>query len=325
MVDLLRHSENATIHVCDAEDNKWHGDVEQVVFNETDSDYSKEEELSISFLATDTNEEAEKPWTDRPSLHTRQSGREDCWTAVQAVYPLEAGNGDPCMPGERTVEIREIEVEPTRRLGGHGDFFDGVSEGDPVCLSSDRTQTDPIAGVAGKQYRGNLSVHIPLSLYFLPDEWNSREGEIRAVYRGGSWSITLTPETNSDPLLPVKDVEYGWGYAEKYWRRAKEGVDGIRTQSLRRVIWLDAVVRYHAKRDGPVVTEARGESEDELGEWPFVPWEFLSAADVWRIADEDAWAVVRDRDEWEMVTNVGERARREYQNALQYFGDEERH
>lgn len=306
MVELLRDADATEVHVRDCEGNEWTGDVEQVLYTPIDSDHHDDGSLSVSFL-TDTAE-GDEPWHSAmtPSIKCQRPQRGDDWGDVKAVYPVEQHYENS------EADAMEVDLEWVAVEKSHNEM-DVISVEDTVRITSPRTASDIVAGVVGEESRGRLAVERPVDLYFPPVEWSADSGVLRAAYRDGRWSTTL--RADGERAVPVAELEFGFE-CENIVEEVREALSGVRSKSLERMVWTDAVLRYHESRDGDVLSKARRRYD---GDWRKAsPWTVLSREDVVEIVEKDAWAVVRDRDVYDWMP-PSERTASDYLDVVEYF------
>lgn len=306
MVELLRDCDAAEVHVRDSDGNEWIGDVENVQYTEIDPDHYDAGSLSVSFLSDRVEVDGEAPWHSAmtPSISCQRDG--DDWGDVEVLYPqeqkYEAGAADA-----KSVAVEWVAVDETHNV------FDVLAVGDPVRVTSTRTSSEIVAGVVGEEERGRLSVERPVDLYFPPAEWDADSGVLRGVYRDGGWGTSLRADGESS--VPVSELKFGFE-CENIVEEAREALSGMNRKSSERLVWTDAVLRYHIRREGSVLTDAISSFE---GDWREASlWRVLRREDVERILEEDAWAVVRDRDVFEWMP-PSTRTASDYLDVIEYF------
>lgn len=100
----------------------------------------------------------------------------------------------------------------------------------------------------------------------------------------------------------------------------RDALSGMRSKSFERMVWTDAVVRYHTNRDGRVLGDALRDFDGNLDEVAVV--DVLQREDIVEIVELDAWAVVRDREVFDWMP-PSTRTASDYLDVAQYFARRE--
>ena len=325
MVKLLRHAEGSTVTVRDVDGCEWQGDVDRVLFDDCDANHLDKGNLSVSFLFEGLEVEGEQPWHGdmTPSLRTTQEKFAEEWRSVEAVYPVEEAYPE----AEADADVAEIDWVA---IDVDDPPVDGtVFIADPFAdelygISPDEGSEHPIiAGVSGEAVDDGAVRRIPVDAFITPDGWGDdvelvAERIVGDEQASGDWRVYVSDGSREMSVGRVwfqnrhlVDDEYR--RVARYVEADEESDEkwSVRTKSVRRLMWMDAVLRARGDHLNSVVDGA--EYGDDVSEMVST----ASANELAEFWNQNAWAVVRDAGEYEWPESG--RANRDYRLAVEYF------